>query len=139
MPSGTTSKSAPLAPVVLDTGFFIALAKRDHVGAELLARTKERKPLAVAASTISEFWRVHRGAAESRFSVLKPTVVEVDEALAKRAGELLKATRDTNAMDAMVVALAERLQAAEIYTSDVEDIDRLLSAATEWGCQSVLF
>lgn len=42
-------------------------------------------------------------------------------------------------MDAIVVALAERLRAAEIYTSDIEDIDRLLSAATEWGCQSVFF
>jgi predicted nucleic acid-binding protein len=123
----------------LDTGFFIALAKRDGVGGDLLARTKERRPLAVAAPTISEFWRVHHGAAESRFSVLKPTVFEVDEPVAKRAGELLRSTGGTNVVDAIVVALAERLRAAQIYTSDIADIERLLAAAVEWDCEAVLF
>ena len=57
----------------------------------------------LAASTIAEFWRSHRGLAESRLSLLRPTIVDVDQALAKRAGELLKAARGANAMDAIVV------------------------------------
>jgi hypothetical protein len=68
---------------------------------------------------------------------LRPTVVDVDQALAKRAGELLNATRGTNALDAVVVALAERLRSAQIYTSDVEDIERLLYAAAPWHCEAV--
>jgi predicted nucleic acid-binding protein len=123
--------------VVLDTGFFLALAARDQVAAELLARTKERRALAVAASTLTEFWRTHRGLAESRFGLLRPNVVDVDEALAKRAGELLKSTSGRNAMDAIVVALAERLGAAQIITSDIDDIEMLLTAAADWECQAI--
>ena len=115
----------------------MALARRDHVATELLAETKERKAVVLAASSITEFWRNHRGLAESRLGLLRPTVIDVDQALAKRAGELLKATRRTNAMDAIVVALAERLRAAQIYTSDVSDIERLLAASTHWHCEAV--
>ncbi|MEA2688588.1 MAG: hypothetical protein QOD51_1195, partial [Candidatus Eremiobacteraeota bacterium] len=39
----------------------------------------------------------------------------------------------------IVVALAERLRAAQIYTSDIADIERLLAAAVEWDCEAVLF
>ena len=123
--------------VVLDAGFFVALARRDHVATELLARTKERRAVVLAASTITEFWRTHRGVAESRFGILRPSVVDVDRGLAKRAGELLKATRRSNAMDAIVVALAERLRAVQIYTSDVKEIEQLLDVAAFWHCETV--
>lgn len=93
----------------------------------------------LAASTITEFWRTHRGLAESRLSLLRPTIIDVDQALAKRAGELLKGTRGKNAMDAIVVALAERLRAAQIYTSDVDDIERLIDVSSHWGCEAVSF
>jgi predicted nucleic acid-binding protein len=56
--------------------------------------------------------------------------------MAKRAGELLKHARGKDAMDAIIVALAERTSARRIYTSDVVDIERLLSAASDWGCES---
>jgi hypothetical protein len=95
--------------------------------------------IVLAASTITEFWRSHRGLAESRLSLLRPTIADVDRVLAKRAGELLKATRGANAMDAIVVALAERLRAPQIYTSDVDDIERLVSVSSHWGCEAVSF
>jgi predicted nucleic acid-binding protein len=123
--------------VVLDAGFFVALARRDHVATELLARTKERKAVVLAASTITELWRTQRGLAESRLGILRPSVVEVDRGLAQRAGELLKATRGSDAMDAIVVALAERLRAVQIYTSGVNDIERLLDVAASWYCETV--
>jgi hypothetical protein len=41
-------------------------------------------------------------------------------------------------MDAIVVALAERLRAAQIYTSDVNDIERLLNVAARWRCEAVV-
>ena len=123
--------------VVLDAGFFVALARRTQFAGEMLKRAKDRKTLTVAASTISEFWRQHRGLGESRFGLLRPVVFGVDEALAKRAGELLGATRGKNAMDAIVVALAERLRADEIYTSDATDIEKLLSVSTHLGCEVI--
>ena len=91
----------------------------------------------LAASTITEVWRTQRGLAESRLGLLRPSVVEVDRGLAKRAGELLKATGGSNAMAAIVVALAERLRAVQIYTSDVNDIERLLDVAAFWHCETV--
>jgi predicted nucleic acid-binding protein len=125
--------------VVLDAGFFVALGKGDYIARELLARLRERAMFAVAATTITEFWREHRGLAESRFSLLRPRIIEIDEALAKRAGRLLEATRGSNAMDAIVVALAERLRATQIYTSDVRDMERLLAAASAGNCEVVGF
>lgn len=100
-------------------------------------RAKHRRSLFVAASTISEFWRNHRGLPESRFGLLRPTIVDIDEHLAKRAGHLLMGTAGANSLDALVVAVAERVCAAFIYTSDVGDLEALLADAEDWDCNVV--
>lgn len=123
--------------VVLDAGFFVMLAKQNAVPNGFLVRARERKSFAVPATTVAEFWRKHRGAAEARFGWLQPRVIDVDEALARRAGELLAATRGSNAMDAIVVALAERLRAVEIYTSDHGDIEKLVRSCAHPRCAVV--
>jgi predicted nucleic acid-binding protein len=123
--------------VVLDAGFFVALGKRDFVARELLGRLRDRASFVTAACTISEFWRDHRGLAETRFGLLRPTVVDIDRDLAKRAGALLKASRGRNAMDALVVAVAERLRARQIYTSDTADVESFLRVAARWPCEVV--
>lgn len=121
---------------ILDAGFFLALAKNAAPNG-FLVRARESKSFAVPASTLAEFWRTHRGPAEARFGWLRPRVVDVDRALARRAGELLAATRGSNAMDAIVVALAERLRAAEIYTSDHADIEKLVRNCAHPRCAVV--
>jgi PIN domain-containing protein len=93
--------------------------------------------LVVAASTIAEFWRNRRGLAEARFGLLSATVVPVDSILAKRAGELLRQIGGAKTLDAIVVAVAEQSQADRIYTSDVGDMELLLSAAQYWECDVV--
>jgi predicted nucleic acid-binding protein len=124
--------------VVLDAGFFVALGKRPALTpGGFLAQARESKSFAVPATTIAEFWRTHRGPAEARFGWLRARVIGVDEALARRAGELLAATRGSNAMDAIVVALAERLKAAEIYTSDHGDIEKLVRSCAHPRCAVV--
>jgi predicted nucleic acid-binding protein len=124
--------------VVLDAGFFMALAKQNAVSAGgFLARARERKSFAVSATTVAEFWRTHRGPAEARFGWLRARVIDVDEALARRAGELLAATRGSNAIDAIVVALAERIRAAEIYTSDQVDVEKLVRSSAHPRCAVV--
>lgn len=121
--------------VVLDAGFFLSLAKQNALSpGGFLVRARESKSFAVPASTIAEFWRTHRGTAEARFSWLRPSVIDVDRALARRAGELLAVTRGSNAMDVIVVALAERLRAGEIYTSDIADIEKLVRNSAHPRC-----
>lgn len=122
---------------MLDAGVFVALGRQDHVALALLNRLKHRVAIAVAASTISEIWRRSGGLCETRFGLLRPTVVPVDAALAKRAGELLRQTGGSNTLDAIVVAVAEHLEADRIYTSDVDDVEMLLTAAADWRCEVV--
>jgi len=98
----------------LDAGLFVALGKKSHFALDLLQRVRQYKAVSVPASTIGEFWRHHRGLSESRFGLLKPSVVPVDEQLAKQAGELLNYSSGRNTLDAIVVALAERLRAQQI-------------------------
>jgi hypothetical protein len=121
----------------LDAGFFVALGKRDFVARELLGRLRNGTSFVMAACTISEFWRDHRGLAETRFGLLRPSVVDIDRDLAKRAGVLLKASHGRNAMNALVVALAERLRARQIYTSDLDDVESLVRVASRWPCDVV--
>jgi predicted nucleic acid-binding protein len=91
----------------------------------------------MAASTIAEFWRSDRGSCKTLLGLVKPIAVPVDVSLAKRAGSLLKETRGDNVLDALVVALAERVDARQLYTSDPDDIERLLGAAKQWDCEVV--
>jgi hypothetical protein len=97
---------------------------------------RERR-VVMAACTISEFWRDHRGLAETRFGLLRPSVVDIDRDLAKRAGVLLKASHGRNTIDALVVALPERLRARQIYTSDLDDVESLVRVASRWLCDAV--
>jgi predicted nucleic acid-binding protein len=93
--------------------------------------------LAMAASTIGEFWRSDRGTCEALLGLVKPIAVAVDGPLAKRAGSLLKETRGNNVLDALVVALVERIDARQLYTSDPQDMERLLGVAKQWDCEVV--
>lgn len=132
-------KAAPTAvgTTILDAGAFIALGNHDQIAFALLRHLKLRDRLAVAATTIGEFWRSERGLSESRFGLIRPIAIPVDEPLAKRAGELLKRTRGANTLDAIVVALAERIGEGQILTPDVEDIECLLEASHAWECEVV--
>lgn len=100
-------------------------------------RAKNRRSLFVAASTISEFWRRPRGMPESRFGLLKPTIIHIDSELAKRAGRLMAGPAGANSLDALVVAVAEQIRAAFILTPDVDDIEALLAEADDWHCNVV--
>jgi hypothetical protein len=72
-----------------------------------------------------------------RFGLLNPEVVDIDKALAKRAGELLASTGGNNTIDALVVAVAEDKNAAQIYSDDVNDVEELLAASRCGRCEVV--
>ena len=113
------------------------MSRRDHAATVLLQRLRDHSTLVTAASTIGEFWRSDRGTCENLFGHIKPIAVPIDESLAKRAGSLLRETRSNNVLDALVVALAERIDAQQLYTSDPDDMERLLGAAKQWNCEVV--
>ena len=69
--------------------------------------------------------------------MLNPEVVDIDKVLAKRAGELLALTGSNNTVDALVVAVAEDKNAAQIYSDDVSDIEKLLAASRHGSCEVV--
>ena len=69
--------------------------------------------------------------------MLNPEVVDIDKVLAKRAGELLALTGGNNTVDALVVAVAEDKNAAQIYSDDVSDIEKLLAASRRGSCEVV--
>jgi predicted nucleic acid-binding protein len=93
--------------------------------------------LVVAGSTIAEFWRNSRGLSEVRFGLLRATVVPIGSDLSRRAGELLAATAGRNTLDALVVAVAESVNANRILTTDVSDVEELVAAAGLLTCEVV--
>lgn len=116
--------------VFLGAGVFIAAAKAHGTTVALLSRVRGRQVLCVVAATIAEFYR--GGAKTAREAQLlnrwRPDIVSVTDALARRAGMLLAETGGTNVLDALLVAGAAACGASAIYTTDVEDIERLASA-----------
>ena len=97
-----------------------------------MTQSRDRAIFCVLASTIAEFYRGGtRTASEARLlNAWHPEVVAIDETTARRAGVLLASTRGGNTLDALLVAGSIVCGASKIFTTDMEDIERLLSAAS---------
>jgi predicted nucleic acid-binding protein len=117
--------------VVLDAGVFIAAAKGNRITRSLMTQSRERAIFCVLASTIAEFYRGGtQTASEARLlNAWRPEVVAIDEALARRAGVLLSSTGGSNTLDALLVAGSIACGASKIFTTDMKDIEQLVSAA----------
>ena len=90
--------------VTFDTGVLIALERR-HAGALALLRACRlaRASITIPATVVAEWWRgSHRSLLEIG------TLEALTPELAVRAGELLRDTGGSNAVDATVVASASR-------------------------------
>jgi hypothetical protein len=113
--------------LTLDSGALIAADKNSRRFWALWHRRVDRTTVVtVPAPALGQVWR---GNSPLIARVVNTCFVEVlDEAAAKRAGELLAASRTSDLVDAAVVAGAvERGDA--IVTSDPDDIRRLVDAA----------
>ncbi|MBI2374149.1 MAG: hypothetical protein HYV07_09130 [Deltaproteobacteria bacterium] len=115
--------------LVLDSGALIALERGDRAmwrrfKLEALA---ERVPASHGA-IIGQVWR-GRGPRQALLAQALECidVVPLDELLGRAAGELLATARTSDVVDAALVLLAE--DGDRIVTSDIEDIERLLSAS----------
>jgi predicted nucleic acid-binding protein len=118
--------------IVLDAGVFIAAAKGNRITRGLMTASRDRASFYVLASTIAEFYRGGtRTASEARLlHSWRPEVLAVNETIARRAGILLASTGNGNTLDALLVAGSIVCGASTIFTTDMNDIKHLLSAAS---------
>ena len=110
---------------VLDAGALIAVDKRDRkIGAMLRVLQREGVPVVSSAGALAQVWRDGRRQANLARVVSGVDIDGLDEASAKKVGELLRANRSDDLVDAHVALLVQ--PADQVLTSDEPDIKSLL-------------
>jgi hypothetical protein len=110
---------------VLDTGALIAVDKGDRrVGAMLRVLQRDGVPVLSSAGALAQVWRDGRRQANLARVVSGVDVAAVDDTSARKVGELLRANRSDDVVDAHVALLVQR--ADQVLTSDAPDIKALL-------------
>lgn len=114
--------------LVLDAGAFIAVERADRGTVALLKREllEGRVPM-THGGVVGQVWR--GGGRQASIARLLPglEVHALDEALGRRAGQLLGQTKQSDVIDAAVVLLAA--DGDSILTSDPSDLEPLALAA----------
>lgn len=117
-----------MAPgLTFDTGALIGLEGRRHRMRKVFdTAVCDGVVMTVPAAVILEWWRGGKGS-KQREQILRCTHVELlDERVAKLAAEAMSRVPGATPVDAVVMASAA-LRGDIVYTSDVEDLDRLRS------------
>lgn len=115
--------------VILDAGALVAWERADRHAVALLEVAQRRQlDLVTTGIVVAQAWRDPAGR-QARLARLLSAVdiVAVDEALGRRAGELLGSAGTSDPVDATVVAVAG--SGDRVFTSDVDDITQLAAAA----------
>ena len=113
--------------LLLDAGALIAVEKRGRtVGARLRLAQQERPPVRTGATALAQVWRGGSRQANLARVLAGIDILPLDEAHARRAGELLGVTGRSDVVDAHLAVLARR--GDEVLASDPEDMRRLLAA-----------
>ncbi len=109
--------------LTFDTGALIALERRTHrISRVYRAALQDSVPVTVPAAVVIEWWR---GRSDLRDRILEGVRVEPLHAnLARAAGEAIAAVKSATAIDAVVMASAA-LRGDVVYTSDVDDLEKL--------------
>jgi predicted nucleic acid-binding protein len=109
--------------ITFDTGALIALERRKLRIRQVLERAVAGdQRITVPADVVGEWWR---GRTDVRDAILASVDVEpLSEVLAKVAGEALAVVKGATLVDAIVMASAAS-RGDVVYTSDVEDLERL--------------
>jgi predicted DNA-binding protein/predicted nucleic acid-binding protein len=121
------AETQDMSRLILDAGAFVAFEKADDRMRERLTVAEEAGlELITSSAVVAQVWRSRRQARIAR--LLAATYVDApSEAAARRAGELLAATRTTDVVDAFVIVLAR--QGDTLVTSDADDLRVLAEAA----------
>jgi hypothetical protein len=115
--------------LVLDAGAFVAVERGERDVVALVKRERQAGRLPVTSGgVVAQVWRGGRGRQAQLARLLAGVDVEpIDDRLARRAGMLLAATGQSDAVDATVVCLAR--DGDDILTSDPNDLHALTLAA----------
>jgi hypothetical protein len=109
----------------LDAGALVAIDRRDReVGARLRVLQREAVPILTSAGAVAQVWRDGTRQANLARVLRGVDITALDDAAAKKVGELLKANRTADVVDAHVVLLVHPQD--RIFTSDDADILALL-------------
>jgi predicted nucleic acid-binding protein len=109
--------------LTFDTGALIALERRRQRMARIYTTAvADGLLVTVPAVVLTEWWRGRSDVAETLLCGLRVELVDAE--LGKLAGEALAAIQGATAVDAIVMASAAR-RGDVVYTSDVDDLDRL--------------
>lgn len=121
--------------VTFDTGPLVALERRKQRAWELYRELRDRGTLiTVPSPVVGEWWR---GPTELRHALRQSVHVEpLTDLLARIAGEALAVVKHATAIDAFVMASAAQ-RGDVVYTSDVDDLERLRSFFPEVRVLSV--
>ena len=112
--------------ITLDTGALMALERRNaRITLALRVAQREHAPIVVPAVVLAEWWRGPPRPLMRGF-LAGVTVVPVDERVARVAGEAMAMVRQATTIDALVMATAA-LHGGVVYTTDVDDLERLQS------------
>lgn len=110
---------------VLDAGALIAVDKRDRVvGAMLRVLQRDGVSVVTSAAAVAQAWRDPRRQANLARVLSGVDVAALDDAAARRVGELLRANDTSDPADAHVALLVP--PQGRVLTSDESDINALL-------------
>lgn len=117
-----------MSRLLLDAGAFIAFEKGDvTVRAQLAAARRLGIEIATTSPVVGQVWRDGRRQALLAVLVSATLVVAPDTAAARRAGEILAASKKSDVVDALLAGLAR--DGDTILTSDANDVRALLVSA----------
>ncbi len=110
---------------VLDAGALVGVERRDRrVGALLRVLQRDGVDVVSSAGALAQVWRDGRRQANLARVLAGVEVAQLDEPAARKVGELLKANRTQDIVDAHVALLARAQDV--VLTSDDVDIKALL-------------
>lgn len=110
---------------VLDAGALVAVDKRDRVvGAMLRLLQRDGVPLITSGGVVARVWRDGSRQANLARILSGVDVDALDDATARRVGELLRQNRSDDPVDAHVALLVQPDD--EVLTSDEPDLKALL-------------
>jgi hypothetical protein len=114
--------------IVLDAGALLALEQNDREMWKRLKKATTRKDTVMApASVVAQTWRGRATQARLAAALVQCVVASFDDA-ARAIGELCGRSSTSDVCDAHVALVASRY-ADVLYTSDPDDMVRLIAAA----------
>jgi predicted nucleic acid-binding protein len=122
------------APLILDSGAVIALARGDQRVRGFVGRAVEMgSEVLVPSVVIAETVRGHgpRDAPVNRILAAIDSVLVTDEGAARTAGHLLGVAGTDQTIEALIVAGAIHVGGGRVLTSDPDDIRRLARGRPE--------